>query len=134
MTQIVYTMGYAGKSLAEIRRLAEELDATLCDVRFSPRSRNPQFSGQRLAEALGERYVHLAAFGNRNYKGGPVDIVDYAAGKALLAAHPRPVILLCVCREAVRCHRTAIARQLAQEGFAVQELDEPPGATQPRLL
>jgi uncharacterized protein (DUF488 family) len=134
MTQTVYTAGYSGRSLAALRQLAETLDATIFDVRFSPRSRHPQFSGPRLAEVLGERYVHVPAFGNRNYKGGPVEIVDYEAGRALVAAHPRPVILLCVCRDPATCHRTVIARRLAGQGFLVRELDEPPRAAQPRLL
>ena len=75
----------------------------------------------------------MPAFGNRNYKGGPVEIVDYQAGKSLVAAHPRPVILLCVCRDPATCHRADVARRLAGEGFQVRELDAAP-KQQLRLL
>jgi uncharacterized protein (DUF488 family) len=119
MTQTVYTIGYAGKSADDVKRIAEELYATVFDVRFSPRSRNPQFSGRRLAQLLGGRYVHVRAFGNRNYKDGPIEIVDYEAGRALVEGHPRPVILMCVCRDPGRCHRTAVGRQLVEDGFRV---------------
>ena len=49
------------------------------DIRFSPRSRIPDWSGGRLQKLLESRCHHLPVLGNRKYKGGPVEFVDLAA-------------------------------------------------------
>lgn len=128
---MIYIMGYSGRTLAQLKQIAEEKDATIFDIRFSPRSRNPQFSGKRMAEELGDRYMHVRQLGNRNYKGGPVALVDYEAGKQMILNHRRNVILVCVCRDHVTCHRTDIARKLRAEGHQVEEIPLP-GAKKPR--
>ncbi len=102
MTATIYTYGYGGKHPEELEKMVAELGATIFDVRFSPRSRNPAWSGKRLRERFGDRYQHAKAFGNANYKGGD--------------------ILICVCKDPTICHRTYIARKLVNEGFAVEEL------------
>jgi uncharacterized protein (DUF488 family) len=81
MTTTAYGIGYSGRMVDELKRIVEELDAYLVDIRFAPYSRNPAFRKAALEAAFGARYVYLRVFGNRNYKGGPVDIVDYDAGK-----------------------------------------------------
>ncbi len=124
MTNTIYTYGYGGKHPEELEKLVAELNATLFDVRFSPRSRNPAWSGKRLRERFNDRYQHVKAFGNANYKGGPILIVDYEVGKALIEQSDRPVILICVCKDSVICHRTYIAKLLTVEGFAVEELTD----------
>jgi uncharacterized protein (DUF488 family) len=95
--------------------LAEQVDALVVDIRFSPRSRIAHWSGGRLAKLPGNRYYHLPALGNRNYKGGPVDIVDLEGGMAQVAAllARQPVILLCVCSDLHRCHRLLVAEAVA---------------------
>lgn len=81
----------------------------------TPRSRVPDWSGGRLARLLSDRYRHLPALGNRNYKEGPIELVDVELGTAqvseLLAG--QPVILLCVCAEVERCHRRLVAEAVA---------------------
>lgn len=122
----IYTMGYSGRTIGQILEIAEEKNATVFDIRYSPRSRNPQFSGKRMAEMLGDRYMHCRAFGNKNYKGGPVELLDYAAGLGMIVNHSRPnVILLCVCRDHATCHRTTIARKLRADGYQVEEIPLP---------
>lgn len=121
----LYTFGYSGRQPEELLALAEQLDAMVADIRFSPRSRVPQWSGGRLAKLLGYRYRHLPALGNRNYKGGPMELVDPETGVAQVAdllAH-QPVILLCVCAEVERCHRRLAAEAIASRyGVAVTHL------------
>jgi uncharacterized protein (DUF488 family) len=115
MFQPLYTFGYSGKQPDELLALAEQLDAIVVDIRFSPRSRVPQWSGGRLARLLGDRYCHLPALGNRNYKGGPIELVDLETGIAQVAdllAH-QPVILLCVCGDVQHCHRRLAAEAIA---------------------
>ncbi len=133
---MIYTIGYSGRSLRSIVEIAEALDATLVDIRFSPASRNPDFSGKRLREALGERYVHLKAFGNENYRNdGPIKLVDPDAGVEALKAIGGAVLLMCVCAQYHTCHRRAVAEFLRGEGCEVAEFSAatlPP--RQPRLL
>lgn len=131
MTSQVYGIGYGGRKLHEIKRIAEELDATVFDVRLSPRSRIPYFTEAALAARLGDRYVHVGDLGNLNYRGGPVRIADLEAGIRRIADHGRPVILMCACKDPARCHRTTIAAELQARGFSYQEIDPPkPAPTQ----
>lgn len=133
MTRQAYGIGYSGRTMDELERIVQALDAVLVDIRFAPYSRNPAFRKASLQAALGSRYVHLGAFGNRNYQGGPVDIVDYEAGRAALEALERPALLMCMCRDPAACHRSVIMERLRAESFSVGEWDEP-GVRQPRLL
>lgn len=113
----LYTFGYSSKQSEELLALVEQLDAVVADIRFSPRSRVPQWNGGRLARLLGDRYCHLPALGNRNYKSGPVELVDVEQGIAQVAdlLARQPVILLCVCSDVQRCHR-----RLATEAMAAR--------------
>ncbi|GIK37881.1 MAG: hypothetical protein BroJett011_17140 [Chloroflexota bacterium] len=123
--QSLYTFGYSGKQPDELLALVEQLDAVVADIRFSPRSRIPQWNGGRLAQLLGDRYHHLPALGNRNYKDGPVEIVDLEAGLpqvADLLVH-QPVILLCVCADIQHCHRRLAAEAIvARYGASLTHL------------
>ena len=52
-------------------------------------------------------YYHIPALGNVNYRGGPIVIADYAAGKHViedLRSRARTVVLLCVCADVQTCH------------------------------
>ncbi|MBN1485299.1 MAG: DUF488 domain-containing protein [Chloroflexia bacterium] len=126
MTKKVYTFGYSGKKPEQLERIASELDAVVFDVRYSPRSRNPLWNGKKLAALLGDRYRHVRALGNRNYRGGPVEIEDLAAGIQAIRSSKRPVILMCVCSDVERCHRTFIGEHLRTLGFEVRELSDLP--------
>ena len=132
MTLKVYTIGYSGRKPGQILDLAEELDAIVFDIRFSPRSRIPHWNGSSLSQLLGKRYCHVKAFGNRNYRGGSIAIVSYNVGKSKIAASEKAVILMCVCKDAQRCHRTLIAEWLKRDGFEVEELGQQ--AKQLRLI
>ena len=125
----VYGIGYSGRKLHEIRQLVQDLDAVVFDIRFSPRSRAPQWNGNRLSDELGsDRYLHVKEFGNKNYRGGPIELVDYEGGKSIIEASTRPIILMCVCKDPAICHRTLIMGRLEMEGFEVEELNR----TKPR--
>ena len=123
MTDQVFTIGYSGRKPADIKLLAEELDATVFDVRFSPRSRVPHWTRKRLSELLGDRYCHVRALGNRNYRGGPIELEDFPAGLALIQESDRTIILMCACKDPAICHRTTIAEKLRKVGMQVTELN-----------
>lgn len=138
----IYTLGYSGRTPQELKAIVESLDANLIDVRYSPASRMPQWSGLRLRQLFGDRYTHLRQFGNVNYKNdGPIQLVSYEAGREALrgAFSDRPIILMCVCSDPAICHRTHIANLLRQDGFEVAEwlpvpLPRQPDPLQPELL
>jgi uncharacterized protein (DUF488 family) len=125
MTTTVYTAGYTGKTPQELRALAVALDATVFDIRFSPRSRVPEWNKEPLQRALGDRYRHVPALGNRNYRGDLGEDVNLAKpeeGIRQVLAHPQPVLLLCVCSGFHHCHRRNVAALLAAEGIETQEI------------
>jgi uncharacterized protein (DUF488 family) len=102
--------------------MVADLGAVLVDIRFTPYSGHPHFRKAALEDTFGDRYVHLRDLGNRNYKGeGPVELVDYEAGRAALEALDRPALLMCGCKDPTHCHRTVILARLAADGFDTQE-------------
>lgn len=134
---VIYTIGYEGRSPLWLLSVLAEMDALVLDIRFSPHSRNPQWNKTFLLDIMDSRYRHLGEWGNRNYKGGPIDIVDYEAGKRrLLAAlqEKSTIFILCVCKDYNRCHRRTIAERLILDGFTVQEYTPPKKVNQPILF
>jgi uncharacterized protein (DUF488 family) len=115
----IYTLGYVGWKVEDIAAVVKHLDAILVDVRMVPRSRAPIWNGSTLHKRLGDRYVWLKEFGNRNYKGtvDQIEIADFPAGAAKLqaiAATGRVIILLCGCPDVSVCHRKVLADLLAK--------------------
>jgi uncharacterized protein (DUF488 family) len=122
----VFTFGYQGKRAADLLARLQQLDAVLCDVRLSPRSRwAPEWNQKQLAAQMGDRYLHLPALGNRNYRGdGPVEIADLSSGLGTIfdLAQTRSVVLMCVCSKLAGCHRETIAQALAERRVETEEL------------
>ena len=102
---------------------------------MSPRSRNPDYSGKRLTERLGDRYVWLNQFGNRNCRGGPIRLVDFKAGALRveeLIDSGRTCILTCGCADVNTCHRKHVAEALGNLwNMHVVHLDPPGTETAP---
>ena len=124
----IYTIGYAGWSPDQLRATVEELGAELWDIRYSPWSKSPQWQGHALRRLLGPAYVHMAALGNQNYKGGEILLVapERAVEPARRVMARRPLVLLCGCKDWATCHRTVAARYLADAlGAAVEHLAPP---------
>ena len=145
MTTIVYTTGYQGQKLVVLEAFLAAYDCDLFDIRFKPWSPNPQYTKAAFAARFGDRYRHVVELGNRLYKTESIEFVDFEAGLRMIAANPRPVVLLCACADPSTCHRTAAARILAERGFTITELRtsvdanpkpsaQPSTSTQERLL
>jgi hypothetical protein len=104
---------------------AERLHAYVIDVRVQPYSKQPEWLRQHL-EAKLPRYKWVRDFGNENYRGGPIKLVNYDAGRrkiAPLVAEGWSLILLCMCWNVDECHRAVVAERLAQdEGWRVEHL------------
>jgi uncharacterized protein (DUF488 family) len=122
VTKKVYTIGYTGRTPEELWTIAETLDADIFDIRFSPRSRVAHWNGGRLIEALAGRYRWVQALGNAGYKIGTTRLLDFDAGREEIERNPRPVILMCACKDYADCHRSAIADKLRALGFDVHEI------------
>lgn len=131
MKMKIYTMGYCGWRVEDVAALLEKLDAVLVDVRMMPRSRwKREFNCSALQKRLGDRYAWIRAWGNRNYKGGPIEIVDFVGGVdevvAMRGPGRRPVVLLCGCKDVNTCHRKVLAEKLAERWDAEVEHLSPP--------
>ena len=120
---MIYTIGYVGRKPEELKKLAEELDAIVLDIRFSPLSRIPHWNGEALSKLLRLRYRHVPSLGNLNYKnGGPIMIADYRLGRETIIQQSRNVILMCVCKSLGLCHRRVVGDFLRREGIEVKDL------------
>ncbi len=119
MNNTIYTLGYSGWKIEDVEAVVKHLDAILVDVRMVPRSRSAVWNGSTLHNRLGDRYVWLKQFGNRNYRGTveQIEIADFPAGAVRLqaiAAGGRAIILLCGCPDVNQCHRKVLVEWLAQ--------------------
>jgi hypothetical protein len=114
-----YTPGSSGWTPRAVQEAAQVHNAVICDIRYAPVSRHPQWRKRQLARLLDARYQHAQTLGNRNYKsGGPIVLADYDAGKQVIAeilATGQSVILMCACKHATTCHRLIAAEQLAAD-------------------
>jgi len=127
----LYSLGYAGWSAEQVRLVAEERSALVLDLRLTPQSRKPGFSKRTLERYLGERYVHVRALGNVNYRtGGPIVLRDAGQGLAILSQHlrHRAVILLCGCADLHACHRKTVA-DLAAGRFGAEVVHLAPSSS-----
>lgn len=140
----LYTAGYSGiPSPEHLRDWCKAHDnATLMDIRFSPRSQQPGWDGNALRSLFGIDYTHIRAFGNKNYNNDlPIALADPDAGLAAarISLNIAPVVLLCGCRDHRHCHRLVAADFIADRlGVAVTHLYrsdfEPPKPPKPRQL
>lgn len=122
MAKQVYGIGYYGREPTQLRDMAIALDAIVFDIRLSPRSRDPRWGKANLSAVLLDRYRHVKALGNVNYKGGAIKLRDFQAGVEAILMSPKCVILMCVCKHSKHCHRSVIGQQLIRSGFAYSEL------------
>jgi uncharacterized protein (DUF488 family) len=114
----IYTWGYTGATPADLTAYIDALDAYVCDIRYSPRSRVPHWRQHALDEMAGvtahgrRRYRHIIELGNVNYAtDGPIELYAPAAGLREIAPYlaVRPCILLCACADWRTCHRRVVA-------------------------
>lgn len=117
ITKSVFTAGYQGHSVDDLQSIAEFLDATVVDIRFAPYSKNPAWGKDALRQTLGNRYRHVHALGNKNYRnGGDIEILNLVQGALDINNDRRgTVILLCVCKDYDHCHRRVVVEALGLE-------------------
>lgn len=116
----IYTWGYQGGTAADLRQYLTATGALLADIRFSPNSRQPEWTRETLVQRHGDAYRWIPALGNVNYRtGGLIQLKDVAGGLAVLRpvlAAPkgaRPILLMCGCWDVQTCHRRDAAAYLS---------------------
>lgn len=111
----VFTFGYQGRSVDDLKQAAIDHQAVVVDVRISPFSRDKTWAKFSLSRSLAGRYVHVSEFGNENYKGGPTKLKDAERGieRVRPLLETRNIILLCACWNQSQCHRTEVAQVLS---------------------
>lgn len=134
-TAPVYTLGYARWTIEEVEQKIEMLDATLVDIRYAPYTSKPGFSREALSSRFGFRYEYVHAFGNENYRGGPVKLVDPEQGLTHTRALDAPLVFLCGCQHPETCHRSTVATLIVEhEGGSVYHLRPPAEKAQKSLF
>lgn len=131
----IYTFGYQGQKVETLMAEMERVNGIVVDVRYSPYSRNQQWSKKRLQATFTSRYIHIPELGNVHYKvNKPIKIADMAAGAAQVAAVMDAgfaPILLCVCKDVRYCHRLVVGRHLVRE-FGGELVHLPETAVRPK--
>ena len=124
----IYHCGAPGRGPEDLRRIAEQLDATVVDIRYSAlMASEARWRGTALRETLGDRYVRCIALADRagcGAAGGCASLIDFTIGVEFLRQIAGPMILLCGCREIKNSHRAAVSRRLwTEHRWDSQELD-----------
>lgn len=113
----IYPIGYARSGFKVEQMMARDPDLLIVDLRKSPNSSMPDWSGAALKAKYGCRYRWAGRFlGNINYaNGGPIQLVSPEIGiKGLIQylSKSHDLILLCGCAEYDTCHRKVVVELL----------------------
>ena len=131
----VYTTGYGGRTRQQVVEATRAVNGVLVDIRYAPYSQREGYNGSDFRRAMGDdEYVWLKHFGNKNYQGGPIELVDFERGVHYLdkiLATGRPAVLMCACGRLDHCHRKVVAQLLQNIGFDVAELPYAPAPARP---
>jgi hypothetical protein len=122
MINQIYTTGYAGKDISDLKPLTDALDAMLVDIRFSPYSEVLVWRKVYLKTLLGRKYQHILNLGNRSYKEDKITIQNLQLGIETLISLDTSAILFCACKELENCHRRVIAEELRKREIETVEI------------
>lgn len=118
----IFTTGYTGKAIGDLKPLLETLDAMLIDIRFVPSSRIMHWQKVYLKALLGEKYRHILNLGNRTYKEDKITIQNLNLGIETVLNLPFNVVLMCACEKIENCHRRLIVEELHKREVAAEEI------------
>ena len=120
----IFTTGYAGKNIGDLKPLIERLDAMLFDIRFTPYSEIMCWRKVYLKALLGEKYRHIPNLGNRTFKEDKITIQNLSLGIETVLALEMNVVLMCVCENLKNCHRRVIVGELQKREIETFELSD----------
>jgi uncharacterized protein (DUF488 family) len=118
----IYSTGYTGKDINELKPMLSALDAVLVDVRFSPNSQVLHWRQMYLKILLKHRYLHVPNLGNRTYKEDKITIQNLRLGVETLVKADENAVLFCACEKVQNCHRRYIIEALNKQNIEVKEL------------
>ncbi len=121
-TNKIFTTGYTGKDISDLKPMLADLDAMLIDIRFAPYSQVMHWRKVYLKALLGEKYRHIPNLGNRTYKENKISIQNLKLGIETILHLPSNVVLMCSCEKIENCHRRIIAEELRQTEIESKEI------------
>ncbi len=135
MTNYFYTLGYAQWSIIDVEYQIDALEAVLTDVRQTPHTTKPGFTKSGLQARFADRYRHLSAFGNVNYKEAPIERANPDKGLRMIRKLNTASVVMCSCQHPKRCPRRTDARFRAERlGETIDHLRTPRERAQPGLF
>jgi uncharacterized protein (DUF488 family) len=120
--QKIFTTGYTGKDINDLRPMLEDLGAILIDVRFAPYSRIMHWQKVYLKALLGNKYRHVPNLGNRTFKENKVTIQNLQLGLETVLSLNENAVLMCACEKVGDCHRRLIIAELNQREIETEEV------------
>jgi uncharacterized protein (DUF488 family) len=118
----IYSTGYTGKDINDLKPMLSALDAVLVDVRFSPTSRVLHWRQIYLKILLKHKYLHIPNLGNRTFKEDKITIQNLQLGVETLLKLDENAVLFCACDKIQNCHRRYIIEALNKQNIEVEEL------------
>lgn len=120
--QKIYTTGYTGKDVNDLKPMLKALDAMLIDIRFAPFSQVMHWRKVYLKSLLGEKYRHIPNLGNRTYKENKITIQNLKLGVETILHLPFNIVLMCACEKTENCHRRLIVEELTNRDCETEEI------------
>ena len=120
---MIYTTGYTGKNINDLKPMIDSLDAVLADVRFAPYSQILHWRQVYLKVLLGKKYLHIPNLGNRTYKEDKITIQNLKLGVETILSLETNVVLMCACEKLENCHRRVIVEEFRKREIETVELE-----------
>jgi len=116
----LYTFGYRGYSTDDLQDHLNNIDSlhsVVVDIRYVPYSKMmPFWSKENLQEKFGDKYFHIKALGNKNYKEkGKIEILDLESGiekLIFMMGLGFKCLILCACEDVLKCHRKFVSDEI----------------------
>ena len=120
----IYTTGYGGKNIADLKPMLDALDAVLADIRFVPHSEILHWRKTYLKVLLDWKYLHIPNLGNRTFKEEKITIQNLQLGIETVLNLDKNVVLMCGCENLENCHRLTIAGEMMKQGIETEEITD----------
>jgi uncharacterized protein (DUF488 family) len=120
--QEIFTTGYTGKDINDLKPMLESLDAILVDIRFVPYSQIFRWRQMYLKALLNRKYLHIPNLGNRTYKENKITIQNLKLGMETVLHLEVNVVLMCACENLEDCHRRVIAEEFHKRNIETIEI------------
>lgn len=122
----IVTLGYSHPGATKTLESLTAQGYHIIDIRDKPVSTIPGYSKATLSAKYSDRYHWIGELGNIHHatKGNQVGYREWERGIARLKrAHDKaPLVVICQCRFAEKCHRWGVSLYLGEQGLTVTHL------------